>query len=812
MRRLLWSVAAAIALVALGGIGLSAGMRWSWVRHPQTGATIRVPGQDRSASLLHTGWRIQPYGQHITSGDMPLGGAVSPDGKLAAIPNCGFGAHAVHVLDMATGQRVSRIPVARAWSGVAWSPDASRFYLSGGGGNPQSDVYCFERAGDRWERREGVRLAGPPIAAASISGLAVSEDGRILYVLNMADDRLYVVDLGSRETIASVETGRHPVACVLGDGGADLYVALWGSAEVVRVRVANPRSPVVTARWPVGSHPNSLIRDDGARLFVACGNEDAVDVLDSRSGARIERIRTAMNPRSLRGHTPNALAIAGGRLYVANADSNNVCVVDIRRSGRSRVLGFIPTGWYPSAILAAPNGRILVGSGKGTGTRPNPARLPINPVVPAGFDYIGTQLSGLLSFFDAPDDRKLAELTRRVISLAPDPRTAMREQVAKGPSAIPTREGGRTPIRYVLYIIKENRTYDQVFGDIPSGNGDPNLCLFGREVTPNQHALAEEFVLLDNLYCTGEVSADGHPWSTMAYATDHTQRSWVLRYSAKGALPDRAGMGDSATGFIWEACKARGISYRSYGEYAGHATLEGHHSLAYVGKAGPGSAPPGRDTERADIFIREFREFERNGTMPRFMVMSLGENHTNGTRPGSYTPRAMVASNDLALGRIVEAVSKSTLWPQFAIFVIEDDAQNGPDHVDSHRTVGLVISPYAKRHHVESTMYSTTSMLRTMELILGLPPLNQHDAVATPMHACFTDRPDQRPYTALPARVDLEARNPSNAYGAARSAAMDWSEYDRINEDELNRILWHSIKGRNVPYPPPVRTALIGRK
>jgi YVTN family beta-propeller protein len=744
---------------------------------------------------------------------MPLGGALSPDGRFVVIANAGFGAHAVHVLDVASEQRVARLPVVRAWGGAAWSPAGDCFYVSGGIGNPQNDIYRFTRTGDEWTRSEGIKLEGPRIGSVCVSWIGVSRDGRTLYAANLSDHRLYVLDTETGQTLGRIEVGTHPVAGALGKDGSVLYLALWGGAEVVQVALKEARSPEVRARWKVGSHPNALALHPDGRLFVSCGNDDTVDVIDTAAGVRIERIRTALRPAGPLGSTPNAVTIAGDRLYVANADNNNVCVVDIGNRARSRVLGFIPTGWYPSAVLAVDGGRrILIGSGKGTGTRPNPARLPINPIVPAGFEYIGQQLTGLLSFVTAPDERQLRAYTQQVIALTPDGGAALRKVRRPGRSPIPSRPGSKSPIRYVLYIIKENRTYDQVFGDIRKGNGDPNLCLFGEEVTPNQHALADEFVLLDNLYCTGEVSEDGHPWSTMAYATDHTQRSWILHYSGKGSLPDQADMGDSSAGFIWEACKAHGISFRSYGEYAGHKSLEGHHSLAYVGKAGPGAAPPGRDTERADIFIKEFREFERKGTMPRFMVMSLGENHTNGTKPGSFTPKAMVASNDLALGRIVEAVSHSSLWPQFAIFVIEDDAQNGPDHVDSHRTVGLVISPYVRRRSVDSNMYSTSSMLRTMELILGLPPLTQHDASATPMHACFTDKPDLRPYRALPARIDLNARNVATAYGAQQSALMDWSEYDRINEDELNRILWHSIKGAHVPYPAPVRTALIGRK
>ncbi len=816
MRTKTWAVTAFV--VAGGFVGAGAVRAGVQARQTAPGSTsaprsAQTPGTDGETTALHTGWRIRPAGDHVPSGDLPLGGVVSPDGKLALIANCGFGAHAVHVLDMTTKQRVARLPVARAWHGAVWMPDGRGFYVSGGIGNPQNDIYRFDMQDGTWVRGKGMRLDGPAVLTSCVSWLALSREGRTIYAANLSDNRLYALDTVTGETRSRIEVGIHPLAGAMATDGSRVYVANWGGGEIVSVSLAEPHAPTVEKRWKVGSHPNAVALVDDARLFVSCGNDDMVYALDVTDGRPMERIRTSLRPGGPLGSTPNALAYARGRLYVANADNNNVCVVDVSRPGRSRVLGFIPTGWYPSAVLAAPDGRrLLIGSGKGTGSRPNPARLPINPVVPAGFEYIGAQLNGLLSFVEVPDSRQLARYTRDVLALTPDGTEAIRAVTSGRRSPIPNRVGGRSPIRYVLYVIKENRTYDQVLGDMEGGNGDPSLCLFGRDVTPNQHALAEEFVLLDNLYCTGEVSADGHPWSTMAYATDHTQRAWVLRYSGKGNLPNAASMGDSTSGFIWEACKAKGISYRSYGEYAGHPSLDGHYSLEYVGKAGPGSAPPGRDTDRADIFIKEFKDFERTGTMPRFMVMSLGENHTNGTRPGSHTPKAMVASNDLALGRIVEAVSHSSLWPQFAIFVIEDDAQNGPDHVDSHRTVGQVISPYTRRRHRDSTMYSTSSMLRTMELILGLPPLTQHDATATPMHNCFTDKPDLRPFTALPARIDLDARNPASAYGAMQSAQMDWSEYDRINEDELNRILWHSIKGPHVPYPAPIRTALIGGK
>ena len=386
-------------------------------------------------------------------------------------------------------------------------------------------------------------------------------------------------------------------------------------------------------------------------------------------------------------------------------------------------------------------------------------------------------------------------------------------------TAIPTKVGDPSPIKYVIYIIKENRTYDQVLGDLPKGNGDPSLTLFGEQVTPNHHKLATQFVQLDNLYCNGHVSADGHPWSTMAYNTDYIARNWASDLLATGwnRRRRRGRSGPGALGLPLGLMRRAGLGYRSYGEYGkrvstgeGGIKMEGRVP-GLVGHVCPEYGLDPRDTQDAEVFLKEYREFEKNGAMPRFIVMSLGEDHTTGTTPGTFTPAACVASNDLALGRIVDAVSKSKLWPETAIFVIEDDAQNGPDHVDAHRTVGLVVSPYTRRGVLDSTQYGTVSMIRTMELILGLPPLSQFDAGATPMFNCFTDKADLAPYDHEPARIDLNATNTKLAYGADRSSKMDFSEYDKVDDFELNEILWHAVKGENAPMPPAVRRAIAYR-
>jgi len=644
-----------------------------------------------------------------------------------------------------------------------------------------------------------------------VAGLALSRDEKTLFALDNTKGVLYSVDLTSGGTRSKLPVGDHPMECRLSNSGKSLFVANWGGKEVAVVDVSDPATLSVSSRIPTGDHPNGLAVSKDERLFVSCGNDDAVSVFDLKAGKTLETVKTTLTPNSPSGSTPVALSLSpdGKALYVANADNNDVCVMDVSRHGNTRVKGFIPTGWYPSAVAVTGDGkRIIIGSGKGKGSGPNPSKAPISSVVPSGFEYIGKQLNGLVSFVDVPSDSQLDSYSKVAHACSPYADSQLAGTKNLRPTAIPTKIGDPSPIKHVLYIIKENRTYDQVYGDMPKGNGDPNLCLFGKDITPNQHALAEQFALLDNLYCNGEVSQDGHPWSTSAICVDFQQRAWVLGYSGKGKLPETAVVTDPKAGYLWQAADRKGLSIRNYGEMRNHPSWKDKQSEAFIGKVGPNQPPPGRDTDKADIFIQEFKDFEKANKIPSLMVMSLGENHTRGTTPGAFTPKAAVASNDQAVGKIVEAISHSSAWKEFAIFIIEDDAQNGPDHVDSHRTTGLVISPYIRRGTLDSTMYSTASMLRTMELILGLKPLTQYDASATPMFESFTDKADLTPFTLVPAKTDLNARNGVAAFGARQSARMDWSEYDRIDEDALNRILWHSIKGTNVPMPAPVRRAV----
>lgn len=864
-----------------------------WAAAVTTLGSLSVLGQDRpqfagaqeQAFLLPNGWRLTPAGAHVPLNDLPLDILVSEDSKRALVATSGYNAHELTVVDLSSREKADVGSVRQSWFGLASDSKSGRIWWSGGGASMLNEfrlkdgkleailtdvmVEAAKKQAAESAKKEAPAAAKPAPAAAAKPAFArdqavdgfktgVFHDpaGEALYSLTIlargtgnrslawgepvsdenAGGAISRIDLAST-TVRSAPCGIRPYDVLRARNGL-LYVSDWATR---RVLVLEPESLRTVARISVGEHPNQLAaHPTDSRLFVACASSNSISVIDTKTGLVEETIVTSLFPLAPEGSTPDALAIApdGETLYVANADNNCVAVVDIENRRRSQVKGFIPTGWYPTALAVTPDHKaVLVGVGKGNQTKPNPAtaeaiaKARTKPAEAGGyrripFPYIGTTLSGSLSIVPVPNEKQLAAYTDQVYRNCPYSDTLLTAAASTRKTAIPTKVGDPSPIQHVIYIIKENRTYDQVFSDIPRGNRDPDLLMFGEEITPNHHKLANEFVLLDNLYCNGHVSADGHPWSTMGYNTDYIARNWALTYSRRAGIDDddEGDLTNAPSGYIWDACRRQGRTYRSYGEYGGRVSqpdgtfrmegrvpgLLGHVSPRFGLPTRPGQTTV-RDTDRVDVFLEEFRAFEKNGNLPNFIVMSLGEDHTQGTTPGAPTPQACVASNDIALGRLVEAVSASKYWEKIAIFVIEDDAQNGPDHVDAHRTVGLAISPYVRRKHLDSTQYSTCSMLRTMELILGLPPLSQFDAAANPMFESFNDDADLTPYKHEAARVDLNALNQTTAYGAARSAAMDWSEYDRIDDFELNEILWRAVKGKDAPLPPAVRRAIAYR-
>jgi YVTN family beta-propeller protein len=807
-------------------------------------AVREKPGLKPDAHILFNGWGMTPAGEQVRVSDMALKMVVSPDKKMLVAVSGGFNKTGLTLIHMKTRQVAQFLPLRECWNGLAFSKDGRRIFVSGG---DRAQIFAFNYADGKAELAQTVSpdptvppqpvKTGPPVTPVFLASIAVHPSSGKLYVCNEANHEVWVVNPDTLKLETVVPVGQFPHTCVFGLNPRYLYVSNWGSRSVSIVDVERNRR---LRDISVGLRPNDMALARDGRLFIACAGDNSVHVI---STAKIERagpdasperrlwesarevISTSLYPQSPEGSTPDAVAVSpdGKALFVANADNNSVMVVDISNSlaedakahgeSVSVVNGFIPVGWYPTALAVSPdNNTLFVANGKGLASAPNsPARPDRDQMklhrLPA-FTYIPRTLDGAVSFIARPDTQQMAAYTEQVRRNSPYRPEWLTRAPIQSNSAVPAKVGEPCPIKHVLYIIKENRTYDQVLGDMtdakgnPIGNGDPDLTLYGERITPNQHELAREFVLLDNLYCNGEVSVDGHSWCDAAIATDFRQRAWILSYSKHGKLAGNEEMDVPANGYIWDLCKRHGLSYRNYGE-----------GIARVPSANRGrwSNPlTGRDMDTVQFWIDDLKKAEQTGDLPRFTIMSLGEDHTKGTSAGAFTPDACVASNDLGLGRIVEAASRSRFWKEMAIFVIEDDAQNGPDHVDAHRTIGFVISPWCKRHAVDSTLYTTASMVRTIELILGLPPLTQYDAGATPMFNCFQKTPTLTPYAAREAAIDLFATNGKTAPYAKQSARMNFKDYDRAPEDELNRILWHAAKG-DAPYPAPIHRALFTR-
>jgi DNA-binding beta-propeller fold protein YncE len=782
------------------------------------------PGLTKAGTVvLPNGWSLKPAGRQAKLGDFPVAIAEHPTEPVLAVLHAGYGEHEVITLDAASGKTIGRVVLKESFQGLTWSSDGKHLFVGGGWDDV---IYRFDYSAgllaNKFEIKYPKRLES---GSRTIAGLALSKDGETLWVANVSGHTLAKFD-GSGKLLLEIPLGvdSFPYGLAWDEAASRLYVSLWNKAEVA---VVDSSKGEVVAHWPTQEHPNEmLLTKEGKTLFVANANRNTVSVFDAKEGKAIETIGTAIDPSAPPGSTPSSLALTSDEelLFVANANTNDVAVVNVKEPGESKPLGFIPAGWYPTSVRVARNGKTLyIANGKGTSSKGN--REGPNPVAArnAGIrEYIGSLFPGSLSILDIPTPQQMLEYTKTVYECSPLRARATEGTPAREPGhPIPAKVGEPSPIKYCIYIIKENRTYDQVFGDLPEGNGEKDLCLFPEEITPNHHALVKEYVILDNFYADAEVSADGHEWSMGAYASDFVERTWPLNYRGDRRVPYPAegaqALARPANGYIWDRAAAKGLSYRSYGEFIkngrtpedpGSTTVEalkGHFDPKFRGY--DLSYP---DVKRADRFLEELAGFEKNGDLPNLVVLRLPNDHTSGTRPGGLTVQAMVADNDLALGKVVEGLSKSRFWPNLAIFVVEDDAQNGSDHIDAHRTVALAISPYIKKHSVDSTMYSTSSMLRTMELILGLEPMSQFDAAARPMAASFGPTADLSPYVAKPARIDLNARNTRDAFGAEVSMELDLDEAeDKADDLVFNEIIWKAVKGKDSPMPPPVRSAFV---
>jgi YVTN family beta-propeller protein len=769
-------------------------------------------------NLLFNGWGVTPAGQHVPISDMAIKMVISPDKKMLLAASAGFSDTGLTLFEITASRVAQFLPLPEVWNGLAFSKDGRRVFVSGG---DSGVIHIFDYADGKAAALEPVK-PDPEALATVLGGIAVHSKSGRLYVCNEGNHEVWVLNPDTLAVEAKIGVGQHPHSCIMDAAERYLYVSNWGSRSVSLIDMESNRR---VRDLTVGLRPNEMVLGPDKRLFVVCAGDNTVHVIQTdpleeepvpaspvrRLWDRTrEVISTSLYPQSPEGSTPDAVAVSqdGKTLFVANADNNSVMVVDISNPAISVVNGFIPVGWYPTALAVSPDDQTLfVANGKGLASRSNiPPRKsePRRLHKPPPFDHVGRTLDGAISVIARPITAQIAAYTEQVRRNSPYTPEALSRAPMKSRTIIPDQVGKPCPIKYVLYIIKENRTYDQVFGAFKNargryvGNGDSNLVLFGEEITPNHHQLARDYVLLDNLYCNGEVSVDGHSWCDAAMATDFNQRSWIMSYSRHGRIPGNEEMENPAAGYLWDLCQRHGLSYRNYGE--GAQRVPSINRGKWVGE---------RDMDKVECWIDDLRAAEKTGVLPRFTIMSLGEDHTRGTRPDAFTPDACVASNDIGLGKIVEAASRSRFWKEMAIFVIEDDAQNGPDHVDAHRTIGFVISPYSKRGFVDSTLYTTASMIRTMELILGLPPLTQYDAGATPMFSCFQKSAKIVHYRSIRPKVNLNARNSEESPFAEQSRKMDFSEYDRAPEDELNRILWYVTKGPNVPYPAPIHRAVF---
>ena len=763
---------------------------------------------DKSGQLSYTGLEVTADGRTIylsnVRGSVKVF-AVAVDGTVTPI-------HSISLPAANAPRRDAEIP-----TGLAVTSTGDRLYVCG---NLSNTLLEIDPSNGGVVRRFDVGVA--PFDVALVGDLA--------FVSNLGGRRPGPNDLvgpAGQGTLVRVDPVRH--------------IASEGSVSVLDLRSGNLVTETLTG---LGACALAVSPD---QRFVVCANagSDHLTLLDAATGERRDTIWVKPKPSALLGATPNALVFSpdGSRLFVANGTQNAVAVLDFepQERGQTKLLGLVPVGWFPGALaFDALGDRLVVGNIKGLH-----AGKPRDDNASPEFN---THLyHGSVSIFPKPSPDALPELSAQVDANLRGPaitHALLPPRPGQPTRVIPERIGEPSVIRHVVYVIKENRTYDQVLGDMPEGNGDASLCIFGETITPNQHALAREFALLDNTYCSGILSADGHNWSTSAFGSNYMERSfagWPRSYPDGMLEHDKDALAYSPAGFLWDRAIAQGVSLRNYGEFcqprvryrdaantnepdfaACWRTWQGETNEVVFGcePVVPSLVPysPANyvgwnmevpDQYRADVILEELAQYEARGEFPQLTIICLPNDHTSGTKAGSPTPAACMADGDLAFGRIVEGLSHSSFWPHMAILGIEDDPQAGWDHVSGYRTTAFVVSPYAKRGVTNSTQYNTTSVLRTIEQVLGLRPMNQFDASATPMTDCFTNVPDYTPFTAQAAQVPLDQMNPSAAAiddpqlraDALASATIDFTGVDRAPEGMLNEILWRAMRGTRDPYP-----------
>jgi YVTN family beta-propeller protein len=848
---------------------------------------LKVGLQRDGSIVVPTNQILKPAGTQVTFPGRPVDLALTGDGKTLVVKNMKnlvfidvARAKVKQTLDLPEDPPLSFNPVAAMKKPIA--PDGKGHHYPTGfsavglwvrGGqiavsDSQNRVRLARRQKDsRYAWGTGIEMIPPKVGGPAYPTGIARQSTEDLWVCSSRGNAVQLLNRKTGQAEQTVAVGVAPYTVVVARKNR-VYVSNWGgdppakrdsqalsSGTPVRTDphtgIANHGSVSVLAPEPgkwrqvrtisVGMHPCGMtLSRTGRFLYVANANSDTVSVIDTTKDEVVETIDCRPAARLPFGSGANAVALApdGATLWVANGTNN--CVAAVRlgkkasegktggRPERSRVAGLIPTGWYPGALCLSADGRkLFVANVKGIGalSQPRPVAEGKNT-----HDFLGS-----VSIIDVPDADKLAGYTKVVNAnnrLAYSLAGLGKPRPTAKPVPVPRRHGEPSVFEHVIYVIKENRSYDQILGDMKEGNGDPRLCLFGEKVTPNQHALARQFTLFDNYYCSSTLSATGHQWTNEAYVADYLTKAFggfTRSYPVDGDDP----LAFAPSGFLWDNALARKKTFRNFGEFTrttyprGTTWADVYQDYKkntrkvkitvtaivkplrpYTHPGYPGFPLVTPDVYRVQLFLAELKAFEKKGQMPNLVYVFLPCNHTVGTTPGFPTPRAMIADNDLALGRLVEAVSKSKFWPKTCIFVVEDDPQFGFDHVDGHRSVLQVISPYTKRKHVDSTNYNQTGVVKTIELILGLPPMNQLDLSATPLRDCFRAKPDLTPYTAVANRVPLDEMNPPLSrlkgrarYWAKKSLELDFAREDEADEETLNRILWHSVRGYDTPYP-----------
>jgi DNA-binding beta-propeller fold protein YncE len=708
-----------------------------------------------SPALLPNGWELNPPAPPVVqTGTMPQGAAISADGTTLAVVESGYNPPALALYATSDLHLIRRFALKGAFGRPVWV--GQRVLVAGA--NADAILVIDTRAGTI--RSIALPRGSYPIAVAASHGIvAVANDGNGTVIAGK---------LATIHSARPVRVGAQLGPLTFSRDGMRIFVAVLSGSDVASIDI---RSRALT-RIRTDLHPSDVLIA-GRTLYVAQSDADTVGEYDSVSGKRLANVFVGAVPNSI-GSSPNSLAMQDGTLFVSLGAANEVAELL-----GTRVTARLPAGWYPTAALPL-GSRLFVVDGKGEGTKPNPA-----------FDVFSRSDRDYIAAIQFGSIRELSLVPPA--SLSPNPQGAVNAG-APPPQTI-VRSGG--PIRHVFFILKENRSYDQILGDMPNGDGDPKLTFFGRRVTPNQHAIAERFGLFDNFYTSGEVSDSGHNWSDGAFANDYVERMWPSIYGGRNADDETntgIGAGVPAEGYIWDAARRAGVSFRDYGEMALMPAVEQHPPTtapSLKGRFDPhyvGWNLDYSDLDRYKEWKREFDAFVATDTLPQFEYLWVPNDHTYGTRPGKLAPASLIAQNDYAVGLIVDAISHSKVWGSSAIFVIEDDSQDGADHVSGQRTTFYLASPYAVGGTIHEH-YATVSILRTIELLLGMKPLSNYDATAAPLYAAFGNTPNLASFDAIAPQVDLTIRNSKVAYGAGKSVTLDFSRPDTAPAGVMAQIL-----------------------